>query len=137
MKQPIPIFEAHVVKKKLKLLDHVKKAIALWVSTFKDGTKLDITIRKQKIKRSNLQNRYYWGVVVEILSNEFGYEPDEMHMVLREKFLRIHDEKHPDFVIAKSTAKLNTLDFIDYIEKIQRWAAIEHQTYIPDPEKID
>ena len=72
-----------------------------------------------------------------ILANEFGYELDEMHIVLREKFLRIHDEKHPDFVIAKSTTKLSTVGFIDYIEKIQRWAALEYQIYIPDPEKID
>jgi len=60
-----------------------------------------------------------------------------MHMVLREKFLRIYDDKHPDFVIAKSTTKLSTIDFIGYVERIQRWASIEHQIFIPDPKKVD
>ena len=137
IRQPVPIFEGDIIDKKLKLLKYEKEAIRRWVSTFKNGTHVDITIKKHKSKRTNDQNAYYWKIVVGILANEFGYEPDEMHMVLREKFLRIHDEKHPDFVIAKSTTKLSTVEFNDYIEKIQRWAAIEHQTYIPDPEKID
>jgi hypothetical protein len=119
MKQPIPIFEAHVVDKRLKMLEHVKKSVSLWVRTFPDGTKLDIVIKKQKAQRTNEQNKYYWGVVIPILADYFGYESDEMHMVLRGKFLRIHDEKHPDFVIAKSTTKLSTTDFVEYIEVIQ------------------
>lgn len=136
MKQPVPIFEGNIVKRKLKLFEHEKEAIKRWCTTFKDGTKVDITIKKHKSARSNAQNRYYWKVVVGILADEFGYESDEMHMVLREKFLRIHDDKHPDFVIAKSTTKLSTVEFIEYIEKIQRWASIEHSIFIPDPEKI-
>jgi hypothetical protein len=137
MKQPIPIFEAHVVDKRLKMLEHVKKSVSLWVRTFPDGTKLDIVIKKQKAQRTNEQNKYYWGVVIPILADYFGYESDEMHMVLRGKFLRIHDEKHPDFVIAKSTTKLSTTDFVEYIEVIQRWAAAEHGIYIPPPLKAE
>ena len=137
MKQPVPIFNADVVDKKLKFFEHEKLAIARWVSTFPNGTKLDIIIRKHSSKRTNEQNKYYWKIVIGILANEFGYEPDEMHMVLREKFLRIYDNKHPDFVIAKSTTKLSTIDFIGYVERIQRWASIEHQIFIPDPKKVD
>lgn len=136
MKKPVPVFSGDIVKRKLKLFEHEKEAIRRWCATFKDGTHVDITIRKHKSKRSNEQNRFYWKIVVGILADEFGYEPDEMHCVLREKFLRIHDDKHPDFVIAKSTTKLSTVEFIEYIEKIQRWASIEYQIYIPNPEKI-
>ena len=137
MRQPVPIFEGDVLDNKLKLQDHAKEAMARWVSTFKNGTHLDIIIRKHKSKRSLEQNSYYWSVCIGILSDAFGYEADEMHMVLRGKFLRIHDDKHPDFVIAKSTTKLDTVEFVEYIEKIQRWAATEHQIFIPDPEKAE
>ena len=137
MKQPTPVFEGHVVDGKMKMLDHVRAGLKRWMATFKEGTKVDVVIRKHRKKRTNLQNSYYWGVVLLILSNEFGYETEEMHMVLREKFLRIHDDKHPDFVIAKSTTKLSTIEFSEYIDKIQRWAAVEHQTYIPDPESME
>ena len=136
MKMPTPIFEGDIVKNKLKLSEREKESIKRWCATFKNGTHLDITIRKHKSKRTNDQNAYYWKIVVGILADEFGYEPDEMHMVLREKFLRIYDDKHPDFVIAKSTTKLNTVEFVEYVETIQRWASIDHHIYIPDPKKI-
>ena len=136
MKMPTPTFEGDVVNKELKLAGHVRNAIKRWCATFKNGTHLEIIIRKYKTKRTSDQNAYYWKIVVGILADEFGYEPDEMHMVLREKFLRIYDEKHPDFVIAKSTTKLNTIEFVEYIEVIQRWASIDHHIYIPDPIKV-
>lgn len=142
MKQPIPIFEGHVVKKKLKLLDHVKRAINLWVSTFKDGTKLDITIRKQKTKRSNLQNSYYWGVVVPILADHFGHDnPDDMHEDLKLEFNPIPSKINPNKIIGGSTTKLSTVEFFSadnsYIERIVRWAAMKESVYIPPPEKSE
>lgn len=136
IKQPTPIFNAFVDDKgKMKMLPYVRESMLRWISTLRG--EIDFTIKKHRKKRTVDQNSYYWAIIVSILANEFGYELDEMHMILREKFLRIHDEKHPDFVIAKSTAKLTTVEFIEYIEKIQRWASIDHQIYLPDPEKAE
>ncbi len=98
-----------------------------------EGKRVNILVTKFKKKRSLPQNSYYWSVIIDILSREFGYESEEIHLMLREKFLRIYDDKHPDFVIARSTTKLTTVEFVEYIEKIQRWAAQEHQIYLPDP----
>ena len=98
-----------------------------------EGKRVNILATKFKKKRSLPQNSYYWSVIIDILSREFGYESEEIHLMLREKFLRIYDDKHPDFVIARSTTKLTTVEFVEYIEKIQRWAAQEHQIYLPDP----
>ncbi len=98
-----------------------------------EGQRVTIEVKKFKKKRSIEQNSYYWAVLIDILSKEFGYESEEIHLMLREKFLRIHDNIHPDFVIARSTTKLTTVEFVEYIEKIQRWAAQEHQIYLPDP----
>jgi len=33
----------------------------------------------------------------------------------------------------KSTTRLTTLEFVDLIERVQRWAAQDLQVYIPDP----
>ena len=98
-----------------------------------EGKRVNILVTKFKKKRSLEQNSFYWGILIDILSREFGYESEEIHLMLREKFLRIYDDKHPDFVIARSTTKLTTVEFVEYIEKIQRWAAQEHQIYLPDP----
>jgi len=83
MKQPIPIFEADVVDGKLKMLPHVKESIARWYRTFKTGSHVEIIIRKHRIKRSNEQNRYYFGVVVKILADHFCSELDALTEKLR------------------------------------------------------
>ena len=142
MKQPIPVFEGDIVNRKLKLFDHVKKAMALWCSTFKDGTKLDITIRKHKEKRSNEQNRYYWGVVVPILADFFGHDnPEDMHEDLKLKFNPMESKIDKNKIIGGTTTKLSTIDFYSaetsYIERICRWAAGEYGIYIPPPKKAE
>jgi len=142
MKQPIPKFEADVVDKKLKLFDHEKKAIARWVATFQNGTKLEITIRKQKTKRTNDQNAYYWGVVIPILSDYFGHDnPEDMHEDLKQEFNPIESKVKPGTKIGGTTTKLSTVEFFcdetSYVERICRWAAMEHGLFIPPPKKVE
>jgi len=142
MKQPIPKFEADVVDKKLKLFDHEKKAIARWISTFKNGTKLEITIRKQKTKRTNDQNAYYWGIVIPILSNFFGHDnPEDMHEDLKQKFNPIESKVKPGTMIGGTTTKLSTVEFFcdetSYVERICRWASMDYGIYVPPPKKAD
>ena len=142
MKQPIPIFEGDIVNKKLKLFDHVKKAIALWCSTFKDGTKIDITIRKHKEKRTNEQNRYYFGVVVPILADFFGHDNiDDMHEDLKLEFNPVKSKIDPSKIIGGTTTKLSTVEFFSaedsYVNRICRWAASEYGIFIPPPKKAE
>ena len=142
MKQPIPIFEGDVVNKKLKLFEHEKQAIARWIATFKDGTKLDIIIRKHKSKRSNEQNRYYFGVVLPILADYFGHDnTEDMHEDMKLKFNPIESKIEPGKTIGGTTTKLSTVDFFSaetsYVERICRWAAMEHSLFIPPPKKAE
>ena len=142
MRQPIPIFSGDVVGKKLKLLQHVKKSISLWVSTFPNGTKLDITIRKHSEKRSNEQNRYYWGIVIPILADHFGHDnAEEMHEDLKQEFNPVPSKINPEKIIGGSTTKLSTIDFFSadtsYIERIIRWASMEHGVFVPPPKKSE
>jgi hypothetical protein len=84
--------------------------------------------------RSEQQNRYYWGVVVDLLSLSTGYTPDEMHEALKMKFLMVHRENLPDTV--KSTARLTKDEFCEYIDNIQKWAARDMGVVIPDPDSV-
>ena len=142
MKQPIPIFEGNVVDKKLKMLDREKKAMARWCATFPNGTKLDITARKHKSKRTNDQNAYYWGVVVPILCDYFGHDNQEdMHEDLKRLFNPVQSKIDASRFIGGTTTKLSTVEFFcgeeSYVERICRWASMEYGIYIPPPKKVE
>lgn len=103
-----------------------------------EGKDVYISITVPKSKRSDQQNRYYWGVVVKILSDELGYFSDEMHELLRIKFLKrelVLNEVI--YTIGSSTTKLSTKEMEEYLEDIRRWAAIELNILIPLPNEID
>jgi dihydroorotate dehydrogenase len=92
-----------------------------------------------KKQRSNNQNRYYHGVVVKTLSEHTGFTSDEMHEVLKHKFLKtyLHVVNKKGSVeevqISKSTKDLNTKEFEDYMTKVREWASIELGCWIPEP----
>lgn len=101
------------------------------------GKQVQFTIEPRQNDRSMSQNRYYWGVIVKILGDEFGYQPDEMHEILKSKFLRRWSQgKLGVFPYAQSTAKLSTLAFEEYLKKVRIWAASEFQIVIPLPNEI-
>ena len=94
------------------------------------GQRVEVIIRKPKTKRSDVQNNYYWGVVIELLSKELGYDQDEMHEILKYKFLKT---KNGEMEYVKSTTKLTTGEFEEYLDKIKRWSAEFLRVVIPDP----
>jgi len=100
-----------------------------------EGKRVELTIQKERRVRSLSQNKYYWGVVIEVLSDYFGYEKEEMHSALRFKFLKRHEDT--DLVTVGSTAKLSTAEFTEYIDGIIRWAATEYQISIPSADGIE
>ena len=95
-----------------------------------EGKRFELTLEKERHARTLSQNAYYWGVVVEILANHFGYEPEEMHEALKFKFLKKFEGS--DLVTVGSTRKLSTVEFGEYIDKIMEWAAEEYQVVIPN-----
>jgi len=100
-----------------------------------------ITIELRKRIRSNSQNAYYWGVVIETLFNgfkEFGYSKDEIHEILKTKFNGVKEVNigSETFLIPRTTTKMSTKEFTDYIESIQKWAA-ELNIDIPSPNEIN
>ena len=73
--------------------------------------------------RSSQQNNYYWYIVYS-LGNELGYTPEEMHKVIKNQFK------------VESTKSLTTREFAKLIERIIRWAAMELNFVIKDPNTL-
>jgi len=101
-----------------------------------EGKEVEVVVRTKKEKRSDPQNRYYWGVVIEMLSHHTGYSRDEMHDALREKFLGMERDEN-GLVMMKSSARLTTDEFAQYVNNIVRWAAEKLGLYIPDPSRVE
>lgn len=121
-----------------------KDAFRLWLLTFKPGTRVAVTVKKYRKKRTDPQNRYYWGVVVETIRQHCGYEKEEMH----ENLKRLHaSSPDPNYlaipnstrhlVRIESTARMSTERFSEYIEDVKRWAAVELGVYVPDAEEVE
>ena len=89
-----------------------------------------VEVKKKRNTRSANQNSYYWKCIVQELANSLGYFPDEMHSILRTKFLsewemiEVNDKKIGLNKIG-STTDLNTKAFEVYAEQIRVWAISE------------
>jgi len=102
----------------LKLLN--RKGIGEFLETLEG--EVDITISEVK-SRTHFQNNYYWKVVVRVFGDELGYTREEMHEVLKKEFK------------VESTTKLDRDEFRDYLDRIIRWASVNFQILIPDPDQ--
>lgn len=101
-----------------------------------EGKSVEVTVRKERKGRSPQANRYYWGVVVALLSEHTGYTPEEMHEALKEKFLG-EERDSVGLVKIRSSAGLTVDEFIQYTNRIVMWAAQSLGVYIPDPGHVD
>ena len=100
--------------------------------------KKEINLKELKL-RSVSENKYYWGVVLDILSDELGHTKTEMHEILKTKFLRDiayikkKNGEHLKVETSKSTTDLKTNEFEDYLSKIRNFASAELGIWIPEP----
>lgn len=101
---------------------------------------LTILIEKRHATRSAAQNAYYWAGVIGSISEHTGYTPDEVHELLKAKFLpkrmAVADKNGvivDELVIGGTTTRLNRLEFGEYIERVRQWAAESLDLVIHDP----
>ena len=103
-----------------------------------EGKTVVITVGEQKKRRSLNLNSYYWAVVVKLLSEETGYDKDEMHEVLKSMFLRTRYQIKGVWVAStKSTTKLSHKEMSEFIEETKRFASTTLGVYIPDPNEVE
>ena len=106
-----------------------KKNLQNLMSTFV-GKDVFISIERPTKNRSTKQNNYLWGVPYKIISDHTGDDPKSIHHHCKTQFL-----SEPGNAVnkVKSTTKLNTTEFIKYVQDIIDWACPFFGVYIPLP----
>jgi hypothetical protein len=99
------------------------------------GKHVEGILRKRRTKRSSQANRYYFGVVVKILAEHCGYDPQEMHEALAFRFLRIEDCPITGAPRRKHTPETDSTEFSEYVNHCIRLAA-ELGVVIPDANEV-
>lgn len=105
------------------------------------GKPVELTLKAKSSRRSDRQNAWYWGQILELLSEKTGYTPDELHEYCKARFipkrLAICDGNGvvvDDRVVGGTTTKLSAGEMADYLEAIRKFAAEELYLLIPDPD---
>jgi len=94
-----------------------------------------VTIERYKEWRSLEQNRYYW-LIVGVIAQETGNDPDSVHEALKQKFL-IPDEISfmGEKVLYRSTTRLDTKAMSEYLDKVHALATQELGILLPVPDE--
>ncbi|MFZ5365411.1 MAG: hypothetical protein ACOZBH_04430 [Patescibacteria group bacterium] len=95
---------------------------------------VEVVVKPRRHDRSDKQNNYLWGVVYKLISEHTGYSDEEVHLIFKTMFLK---KRIGQFEVVGSTAKLNTKEFTEYINKIIDWAARELLVEIPLPDAVE
>lgn len=97
----------------------------------------EVIVRPFKKQRTPPQNNLYWKWL-EIIGEEIGYEKDELHDVLREKFLPFEEYEvcgvRRKRLTSTSDPEFKTNDMSDYMDRIERFAAQELGILLPRPD---
>jgi hypothetical protein len=88
------------------------------------GKRIVLEMRREG-SRSSQANRFYWGVVIAAFCDVTGYESDEMHELLAFKFLRLDDDPVTKMPRRKRTPDCHSAEFAEYVDKCQRFGAVE------------
>ena len=94
------------------------------------GNDYIVDVKKQRNNRSMMQNNYYWKCIVQTLSEELGFYPNEIHDILKVKFasewqsIEVNNNK-VGLQVINSTATMDTKAFEIYAEQIRIWALSE------------
>ena len=128
-----PIFDYTVTKKNRGFCNELE--FRSYLKSLREG-KYYISVQKYRKKRSNEQNRYYWGVIIKMLCQELGYEHWESEQVHKELGQMFYLEEGKFNKYVRSTTEYTTAEFEIKMELIRRWALDFHNINIPLPNEI-
>lgn len=136
MKRPTPRFRAKVKDGKLEYKSPEKFYAHLW--GFRPGDDLVVTVDRDRPKRSSQQNRYYWGVVLKVISEVTGHTQEELHEVFKRMFLprRIVKFKDKEYPLPGTTTETDSAEFTEFIERVRAEAGTLGIS-IPNPDQVD
>jgi len=92
------------------------------INRFKDGEEVSLVINNRKPKRTEQQNRYYWGAYLPKIAEETGEKDfNKLHELFKGKFLTmgIVEVLGEKVRMKKSTTELSISEFCQYIIDIE------------------
>ncbi len=112
--------------------------IACLVNGLNTSRKWEVIIKPYQKKRTDRQNGLYW-VWIGIIADELGYEKDDLHDILRERFLPVRREMVLG-IERKRLTSTSSRDFTaqmmaDYMNHIHRFAAQEFGILLPNSDE--
>lgn len=114
-----------------------RKAALEYIQKLSLNKKYSIEIKVQREQRSLPQNKLYW-LYLACLQDETGEHKDNLHEYFKSKFLGV-DEREcfgTRFYLPNTTTKLDTLQFKNYLDRIQEFANVELGITLPDPKDL-
>ena len=116
--------------------DGVKRKLVLqspvWynhqLGKFKVGEVVTLEIHNRKAKRTEAQNRYWWGVFLPLIAKETGeYNLDRLHELFKGKFLTegVVEVLGQKVRMKKSTTELGVGEFCEFIMNVEAETNIE------------
>lgn len=125
-------FAARIVKSKVDGRASLVVVSKLWyqnqLNKFKDDEHVTLEIHNRKPKRTDQQNRYYWGVYLPLISTETGERDlDALHELFKGKFLSEGIVKVLGENVRKkgSTTDLGVGEFCMYILEIEELTGVK------------
>lgn len=104
--------------------EHHKHLFNNWLKQFNDGS-YRLEINDIKEKRSDQQNRFYWGVYLPLIAEETGHTTEELHELFRGMFnSEIKEVLGKQVRVSKSTTNMTKGEFVEYIMKIEAQTGI-------------
>lgn len=105
------------------------------------GKNIKIQFSRLYSKRSDNQNRYYWGIVIKeigIRLRDLGHAwltDEDVHDMMKLKFNheQIVSEEGEVLELPKSTTSFTKAEFGEYVDRVRMWAADFLNINIPDP----
>lgn len=105
-----------------KIIYKTNQKLVDYIQTISDNSIADITITIKEDSRSNSQNKLWWSWM-QIIGDTIGYSKNEMHELLKVKFLTreyILDGETKKYT--KSTATLSKQEFNKLTNDVFFWA---------------
>jgi hypothetical protein len=148
MPLPTLTYRANVENGSIQMQDSIRRKMVKEVGYSYEGHNITFTIKKRRNTRSGSQNAYYWSVVLPLILDamiDLGNElqsgnPDHLDMIHDlmkrdhlDNGLEVRDADGTLYKLPSSTKNCSTLDFMEYIQRIQMWAAEMLNIDIPDP----
>jgi hypothetical protein len=108
-----------------------------YLTNFKEGELLELTLKKYKKNRTLKQNAYYFGVVLPLMAEHTGYSANEIHEIEKRRHLprKILTLFGKEYHMPGSTATLSVGEMVEYVDRCIADAA-EMGINVPPPDGL-